>query len=256
MSLTIKGLTASSSGPVARVSVTSITSSRDRKAAKFRLKAFLLRHAIRSTGQATWGPAHLRWLSEVVWATPAQQIVFQEDVRAVNEHTARLQRLEHERHELVHTWRLQPVVEALQALRGVPCTIAVASLAERGELPRLDPPRQRRRDLGLTPSAYSRGERRRQGARPKTGNPHARHALVEGAWAYRYPAKISRHLPRRLATRPKAVQDISWKPQVRPCKRSRKLSARGKHAHQVVVAMARDLIALMWALAKEVPVPP
>src|SRR5215510_13040913 len=38
----------------------------DLKAAKFRLKAFLLRHDIRYTGRANWSPAHLRWLSEVV----------------------------------------------------------------------------------------------------------------------------------------------------------------------------------------------
>ena len=44
----------------------------DLKTAKFRLKAFLLRHDIRYTGRATWGPAHLRWLSEVVCPTPAQ----------------------------------------------------------------------------------------------------------------------------------------------------------------------------------------
>jgi hypothetical protein len=71
----------------------------DLKAAKFRLKAFLLRHDLRYTGRATWGPAHLRWLSEVVCATPAQQIVFQEYIRAVNEHTERLQRRAHELHE-------------------------------------------------------------------------------------------------------------------------------------------------------------
>jgi transposase len=49
---------------------------RDLKSAKFRLKAFLLRHDIRYTGRATWGPAHLRWLSEVVCPTPPQPIVF------------------------------------------------------------------------------------------------------------------------------------------------------------------------------------
>jgi hypothetical protein len=56
---------------------------RDLKTATCRLKAFLLRHAIRSTGRATWGPAHLRWLSEIVCPTPAQPIVFQAYVRAV-----------------------------------------------------------------------------------------------------------------------------------------------------------------------------
>ena len=50
---------------------------RELKAAKLRLKAFLLRHDIRSTGRATWSPAHLRWLSDVVWPTPAQHIVLQ-----------------------------------------------------------------------------------------------------------------------------------------------------------------------------------
>jgi len=51
---------------------------KDGKAAQARRKAFLLRQGIRSAGRANWGPAHLRWLAEVVCPTPAQQIVFQE----------------------------------------------------------------------------------------------------------------------------------------------------------------------------------
>ena len=228
----------------------------DLKAAKFRLKAFLLRHDIRYTGQATWGPAHLRWLSEVVCPTPAQQIVFQEYVRAVTEHTERLQRLEQELQEHVKSWRLYPVVEALQALRGVQFTVAVTTVAELGDLTRFENPRQLMKYLGLIPSEYSTGERRRQGAITKAGNTHARRALVEGAWAYRYPAKVSRHLQLRLEKQPKVIQDISWKAQVRLCKRYRRLVARGKHANQVVVAIARELVGFMWAIAKQVPVTP
>jgi transposase len=148
------------------------------------------------------------------------------------------------------------VVEALQALRGAQCPVAVTIVAELGELTRVDHPRPLMRDLGLTPSEYSRGERRRQGSITKTGNTHARRALVEGAWAYRYPATVSRHLQLRREQLPKAVQDISWKAQVRRCTRDRTLSARGKHAHHVVVAIARELIAFMWAMANEVPVIP
>src|ERR671923_1082966 len=226
---------------------------RDLKTAKFRLKAFLLRHDIRYTGRAAWNPAHLRWLSEVVCATPAQQIVFQEYVRAVNEHTERLQRLEQELHEQVHTWRLQPVIEALQALRGVQFTVAVTIVAELGDLTRFDNPRQLMSYLGLTPSEYSSGERRRQGSITKTGNTHARRALVEGAWAYRYPAKVSRHRQLRLEKVPKIIQDISWKAQVRLCKRYRRLVARGKQVNQVVVAIARELVGFIWAIAKQIP---
>jgi transposase len=226
----------------------------DLKAAKFRLKAFLLRHDIRYTGRATWGPAHLRWLSEVVCHTPAQQIVFQAYVRAVTEHTERRQRLEQALHEQVQAWRLNPVVEALQALRGVQFIVAVTTVAELGDLTRFDNPRELMKFLGLIPSEYSSGERRRQGSITKAGNTHARRALVEGAWAYRYPAKVSRHLQLRLETQPKAVQDISWKAQLRLCKRYRRLMARGKHANQVVVAIARELVGFMWAIARQVPI--
>jgi len=229
---------------------------RDLKAAKFRLKAFLLRQDIRYTGQATWGPAHLRWLAEVVWATPAPPIAFQAYVRAVTEHTARLQRLEQALHDQVKTWRRQPVVEALQALRGVQCIVAVTLVAALGALTRFENPRQLMNDLGLLPSAYSRGERRRQGAMTTAGNTHARRALVEGAWAYRYPAKVSRHLPLRLENQPKIIQDLSWQAQVRLCQRYRQLIARGKHAHVVTVAMARELAGFMWAMAQQVPVTP
>jgi transposase len=229
---------------------------RDRKAAKFRLKAFLLRHDIRYTGRATWSPAHLRWRSDVVCPTPAQPIGFQAYVRAVNEHAERLQRLAQELHAHVPSWRVHPVVEALQALRGVQFTVAVTTVADLGDLTRFDNPGQLMDYLGLTPSESSSGPRCRQRALTKAGNTHARRALVEGTWAYRYPAQVSRHLHLRLETPPNVIQDISWKAHVRRCKRYRKLLARGKHANQVVVAIARELVGFMWAIATEVTVTP
>jgi transposase len=158
---------------------------RDRKAAKNRLQAFLLRQDIRYEGRATWGPAPLRWLAEVVCPTPAQQIVFQEDVRAVAEHDDRLQRLETELREPVQGWRLAPVVQALQAMRGVQFTVAVTLVAERGDLTRFENPRPLMSSRGLTPSDYSSGARRRQGTITTAGHTFARRALIEGAWAYR-----------------------------------------------------------------------
>ena len=72
---------------------------------------------------------------------------------------------------------------------------------------------------GLTPSAYSTGDRRCQGGIPKAGNSHARRALSDGAWAYRDPAKVSRHRQLRLEKVPQSIQDLSWKAQVRLGKR-------------------------------------
>jgi len=225
----------------------------DLKAAKYRLKAFLLRQDIRYEGRANWGPAHLRWLAEIVCPTPAQQIVFQEYVRTVSEHHERLQRLEAELRTQVRDWRLHPVVEALQALRGVQFTVAVTVIAELGDLTRFDNPRQLMSYLGLTPSEYSSGERRRLGGITKAGNTHARRAMIEGAWAYRFPAKVSRAIQIRLEGLPQAIQDIGWKAQVRLCKRYRQLTARGKNVNQVVVAIAREMAAFLWAIARQVP---
>jgi hypothetical protein len=78
---------------------------RDLQAAKLRLQAFLLRHDRRSPGRANGSPAHLRWRSEVVWPTPAQQIVLQADVQTVTAQTERLRRLARARHEQVTTGR-------------------------------------------------------------------------------------------------------------------------------------------------------
>ena len=227
---------------------------RDLKRSKVRLKAFLLRHDIRYEGRASWNAAHLRWLAQVVCPTPAQQIVFQEYVHTVTEQTDRLGRLETELHTAVKTWRLYPVVEAIQALRGLDLSGAVTFIAEVGDVTRFDTPRKLMSYLGLTPSEYSSGASRHQGGITKAGNGHARRALVEGAWAYRYPAKVSRHLQLRLERVPTEVRVIAWKAQLRLCKRYRLLSARGKHVNQVVVAIAREMAAFAWAIARTVPV--
>ena len=224
------------------------------KDAKLRLKSFLLRLGLHYTGRADWTDAHRRYLAKVVCPTPAQQIVFQESVRAVDEQVERLRRLEGELLEHAPQWRLWPVVAALQGLRGVQWVVALTVVAELGDLTRFTNPRQLAAFVGLIPSEYSSGPQRRQGPITKAGNGRARRALIEAAWAYRYPAKVSPSIQKRLETLPQPVQDIGWKAQVRLCKRFRRLVARGKHANVAVTAIARELVAFMWAIAREVPI--
>jgi transposase len=221
--------------------------------ARRRLKSFLLRHDIRYDAKADWGPAHLRWLADVRCATAAQQMVFQEYVHAVTQQCERVARFETELHEQVKLWRLAPVVEALQALRGVRFTVAVTTVSEIGDLTRFTRPRQLMAFLGLNPSEHSSGEQRRLGPITKTGNGHVRRALIEGAWAYRYPARITRKIQQRQQDLPEPVREIAWRAQVRLCKRFQKLLTRGKHPNIVVTAIARELAAFMWAIAKHVP---
>ena len=139
-------------------------------------------------------------------------------------------------------------------MRGVAWIVALTVVAELSDLTRFDNPRELAAFVGLTPSEHSSGAKRRLGAITKAGNSRARRVLIEGAWSYRFPAKVSAPIQTRIEGLPKAVQEIGWKAQVRLCKRFRRLSTRGKHANVVVTAIAREMLAFMWAIANEVPI--
>ena len=78
--------------------------------------------------------------------------------------------------------------------------------------------------------------------------------LVEAAWAYHYPAKVARALRLRQENLPDKICQIAWKAQLRLSQRYRRLQARGKLKPVIVTAIARELAAFIWAIAKEVPV--
>ena len=226
---------------------------RDLNAARFRLKALLLRNDIRYAGKADWTPEHVRGLARLGLPLPAQQIVFQEYVRTVTERTEWRGRREAQLREQIQGWRFAPAVAALQALRGVQFTVAAITVAELGDLTRFDNPRQLMSDLGLTPREYSSGDRRRQGGITKAGHGHARRALVEAAKAYRHRAKLSEAMQARQQDLPGVVRDIAWKAQVRLCGRYRKRPARGKHPNMIAAAIARELAGFVWAIVKAQP---
>ena len=106
--------------------------------------------------------------------------------------------------------------------------------------------------LGLVPSERSTGEQVRRGRITKAGNPRARRVLIEGAWTYRYPARLSRPLQVRQESLPKIVRAIAWKAQVRLCARYRRLMAVGKRQTLVTTAIAREMAAFLWAIGREV----
>ena len=223
------------------------------KDAKLRLKAFLLRLGRHYAGRANWNDAHRRYLAKVVCPTPAQQIVFQESVRAVDEQVDRLRRLDAELLERAPAWRLFPVVQALQALRGVQFLVAITVVAELGDLTRFDNPRQLAAFVGLIPSEYSSGGSRRQGGITKCGNAHARWLLIESAQHYITPPKVSQELSKRQEGQPHEVRAISWRAQNRLHGRFTRLAARRLQRNKALVAIARELCGFVWELLRRQP---
>ena len=221
--------------------------------ARQRMQALLLRNEIRYAGKTAWmTQAHRRWISKLNLPSPAQQIAFEEYVQAVHEASLRVERLTGAIVAQLEHWRWRPVVQALQALRGVQLLHAVRIVAEPGDLARFETPRRLMGYLGLIPSEDSSGPRRRQGAITKAGNSSARRALIEAAHAYTHPARVSWVIARRQTQLSKSVCDIAWKAQLRLCTRFRRLAARGVPKNKVVVAVARELSGFVWDIARQV----
>jgi transposase len=222
----------------------------DLKRARQQLKAFLLSHGVRYTGRADWGAAHQRWLGAHAFDSAWQQLAFEEHRRTIEDRFAQGARLETALREAVPNWRFYPAVLGLQSMRGVQFTTAVGMLAELGDLSRFAHPRQLMAWLGVTPSEHSSGEKRRQGSITKNGNSCARKLLVEAAWSYRHPARVSPDIQRRHEGIPKPIVDRAWDAQVRLCRRFRKLVARGKQKNIAVVAVARELAGFIWDIGR------
>ena len=225
------------------------------RTARQHLGAFLLRHGLRYSGSSSWKSPHMCWLSDIKMPHPAQQITLQEYIHAVNDCTQRVERLTEQIQKLLSQWRMAPVVNALQALRGVALIVAVTTVAEIGDLGRFETPRQIMAYIGLVPSEHSSGNSIRRGGITKTGNGHVRRALVEAAHAYGFPARVSRPLLKRQEGLPQAIREIAWKAQIRLCGRFRSLMAKGKSRNTAVTAIARELSGFMWDIARETPVP-
>jgi transposase len=228
------------------------TAAADLRKKRQQVLSFLLRHGRVFSGRRHWSLAHMRWLAKQSFEHPAQQIVFQDAINAIEDAATRLHDLDQQLHAIVPTWSMAPVVAAYQAMRGVSFIVAATFAAEVGDVRRFDNPRQLTAFLGLVPSERSTGETIRRGGLTLTGNRRARRVLVEGAWTYRYPARVSETLRARLEGLPKAVRDIAWKAQTRLCARYRRLTAAGKKTPVVIAAIAREMAAFLWAIGRQV----
>jgi len=221
---------------------------RDQRQARHRLKGFLLRLGYRYTGRTSWNEAHKRYLSGLLMPQPAQQIVFQEYIHAIDDASERLDRLNHAMADALPGWKWEPIVAALMSLRGVQVLTAMTLAAEAGDMTRFEDPRQLMNYFGLTSSEHSSGGKRVQGGITKCGNTHCRRVLIEAVWHYRLRPLVSEAMQKRQEKQSKEVRLIAWKAQQRLHKRFKQLSARKKSV-VAATAVARELTGFVWAIA-------
>ena len=165
---------------------------KDLQGKRQQISSLMLRLGRIYPGKTTWGPTHMKWLMAQKLEHREQRITFEELLDGIRQESERVERLENAIREAVPEWSLAEVVAALQAMRGIDLIAAVGVLAEIGDLSRFQNPRELMGYLGLVPSESSTGDKVKRGGITKAGNGRARRILVEAAWSYRYPPRVSR----------------------------------------------------------------
>ena len=227
----------------------------DQLRARHRLTKFLLRTGRRPPlGLKAWTERYMRWLEQVRYTQPAQQVTLRDCLNEVEHMSARVKRLEEAILEMVKLapQPMQEVIRGLQALRGIAHISAVTIAAKLGNISsRFQSARKLMGYSGVFPSEDSSGKRIRRGSITKAGNAHLRRIVVESAWCYRHWPRVGARLRKRQQGIPAEITEIAWKAQNRLHTRYLKLMSAGKDQRKVMTAVARELLGFIWAIARK-----
>ena len=220
----------------------------DQKRLRHRLLKFLLRRSIRwTTGRQAWTKAHQQWLRVQRLDHPADQIILDDHILALDQVDGRLYSVD----EQIEAWsKKEPYAEPVGILccfRGIDTLTALSIITELHDVRRFHSPRALMAYLGLVPSEYSSGTQIRRGSITKAGNRRLRRLLIESCWHYRHRPAVGYRLKKRREGQPTYAIAIADRAQQRLHKRYRRLSDRGKIQNKIVTAIARELVGFVWA---------
>jgi transposase len=220
------------------------------RSARQQLGNFLLRHD-RRWPKSNWTKEHLAWIVQEKFEHQAQQRVLTDYLKVVEDATAREKQLSENLAEVIKDTSLYPLIQALQAFRGIRLITAVTIAAELVDLKRFSSAPRLMSFLGLVPSEHSSGQSQRRGRITRTGNGHVRRVLSEAAWSYQYQPRMSRDIRQRNEGLSPGVQRLAWKAQKRLHQRLHHLVKKGKRNEKAITAVARELAGFIWALGQE-----
>lgn len=215
---------------------------------------FLARRDLVYRAGTNWTQRHWQWLH----ACQADPRLAVEDQLVLGEYLGLLEyklqrRSELDRHiaALALTPAYAATVGRLRCFRGLDVYGAMVLATELGDLRRFRRPSELMAYVGLVPREHSSGEGQRLGAITKAGNRRCRHILVQAAWHYRHPPRVSAGLRQRQQAQPPAVVVHSRKAQDRLHTLYRRLGSR-KNSRIAVIAVARELVGFVWASLQDV----
>ncbi|TCL53495.1 transposase [Hydrogenispora ethanolica] len=225
----------------------------DRLRKRNQLGKFLLRNGIHPSQKTRpWTVKYWQWLKALHFEQYAHQIVVSESIQTIERAEALVNRLDKAIEEAASHLTNPKLFQALQGFKGIGLITAATLVAEIGDITRFKTAKQFMAFVGLVPGESSSGGTRRQGRITKTGNAHVRSVIIEAGWHYLKKPVVGKALQKRQANLSEAVITIAWKAQQRLNHKYRKIAAKGKPRQVAVVAVARELLGFVWAMANQV----
>jgi len=218
---------------------------------RHRLSKVLLRRGLGFRDGCLWSKEHRAWLHSLRFERPADQIVFDDYLLAVEQQEARVAALDEQLAAIAEQEPYRTPIAHLRCFRGIDTVTAMCLTAELHDVRRFRSAASLMAYLGLVPSEHSSGEQRRRGAITKTGNRHVRRLLIETSWQYRHKPSVGPRLVKRRRGQPPTVIARSDRAQRRLCRQYRLMVAKGKHHNTIVVAIARMLVGYLWETLRE-----
>lgn len=219
----------------------------DRRRARQRLGGMLLRHGRVYRDGAAWTMKHAVWLESQWFEDRAVQATYARYRAIVSVRDADVQAIEADLLPWFDDQLFWDRCSRLAAYRGIDRLGALVLASEICDWRRFESAHRHMAFCGLVPSEYSSGNTTRRGHLTKAGNVQVRRQLIESAWAYQHPARLTKTITaRHEGVHPDTVAR-AWKAQQRLSRRFRQLAARKDSRNIVVAAVARELAGFLWA---------
>lgn len=208
---------------------------------------FLLARGLAYKEGKNWTEKHWKYLRQIKFDQEGESFTYRRYIEMLEYKEQEISGVEEEIVKLSKIEKYKESVDKLRCLRGVDILTAMTLLTEITDFKRFSRPTELMAYLGLVPSQHSSGGKRCDGRITGTGNSRVRRILVESAWHYRHPPRISKVLKKRQEGQPLEVRTYTWKAQQRLYKRYNRLSYK-KNKKVAVVAVARELTGFIWSL--------
>jgi transposase len=219
---------------------------------KQQLSKFLLRLGfIYDREKSLWTKAHRDWMLKLNLGHALQKECFDQYYCHLIELENRIERIEAKIEEVAGGESYRRSVARLRCFKGIDTLTALALVCEVGDFRRFPSAAAFMAYLGLVPSEYSSGGKRRQGGITKTGNSHLRKLLIESSWHYRYRGAASAALKARREGMEEQVIVYADKALHRLQNKFVHLVLKGKSSKTAVAATARELAGFVWGAMTE-----